>query len=244
MLPALFTSGTTQPRQKLGTNLLRSSTMKPRHYTMITMLTLSSQVLSGQTNDSTTSFSVSLAVGLNTPFHQTYQFLDGVITSSYLPGLFVAVGTSYGPVNLIDKTELHLLAELSYTGISTEDPNDSNLNSKMNTRRFTGMFWTRMLVPAQISPFVSLGAGLSNITLEEIYGLTFIENTSVNYLSFATGIGGGIDLTISNMTTISIFTQTIAFTRQLSLLSSDGSRTRRIGPVQSPSFGVRVTLRP
>jgi opacity protein-like surface antigen len=199
----------------------------------------------GQLQNQKSSLSLSVAGGMTYYVPQKYDFLQGGISSLITPGIFGSIGIVYEPIalNLIKPTQISLSMELSFSNTKSEEPSNSNDYSQTELQNITAMVWTRLSIPAPISPFVRAGIGISRIKFQENYGSSFYQNINLNDYSLALGIGAGVELSISEEFLLSIFGDALYTRRDLPVFHNDGTPWTTLKIYGVSILGLRATVK-
>lgn len=177
-----------------------------------------------QVHDQHPSFSLSIAGAISFVGPQRYYFLQGNISTPMSVGLFGAIGVVYDPITLkiINPVKISLSTELSLYEKKTEEPSSSNYNTQLKFQMRSVLVWTKFYLPVSFSPFVRIGIGVSNIKLQERYGIDLYEDINLHGQSLTIGLGGGIDISISENVVSSVFCDAFSKPRDISFFHNDG----------------------
>jgi len=160
-------------------------------------------------------------------FFREYQFRYSVLSSALKTSFFGTVGVSYLAFQLEERTSILFSVEAIYGQSSTPVTYRLSYRGQMKDELLFVGLWTKLIVPATISPFVKLGAGVLKRHLREMFS-TNLTNYDLRETRFAIAAGGGIDFALSNTITLSLF--------------GDGVITASPPLVAFPALGARVCL--
>jgi opacity protein-like surface antigen len=198
-----------------------------------------------QQEDQQTTFSLSVAGAIPFSSPTRYNFLQGGISAKVPPGLFGSVGLVYEPIALriISPTKVSLSAELSICNLKSEEPSNLNYHTQMKMQKVSAMVWTKLFIPTMFSPFVRAGIGVSRVDFQETYSISSYENVNANELSMALGLGGGVDLSISERFALSIFGDALFMPQDIQISHKDGTSWATLYSGATPMLGLRITIK-
>ena len=197
-----------------------------------------------QQEDQQSALSLSIAGAIPFSSPPIYRFEQLAISVKIPPGLYGSIGLVYGPITfrIINPTKVSLSTELSFCNMKSEDPNYSNFHSQMKLQKINAMVWTKVFIPASFCPFVRAGIGITKLKFQETYGISFLENVSVNELTVVLGLGGGVDLSISNQFVLSIFGDALFTPRNIPISHNDGTSWGAWNFGATPLLGLQATV--
>lgn len=162
-----------------------------------------------QENDNK-SFSINSTIGiaLNNPFN--FYFLYEEDYTQINPGPYVHLGLNYGPLYLVDLTQIYFRLSIGYTKVSTSEIKLNHFPSKAKLiiETYPILFWFKIQTATKLSPFIELGLGISNLHYNEKYPDTRLE-ASFNYWGFAYSMGGGLSYKLTSDINLSLGLQNI-----------------------------------
>ena len=140
---------------------------------------------------------------------RNYEFRYYSASSPVRTSVFGTAGITYSPLPLIGETKVAISIDVIF-GVASTGP--VQVYNGLYTARmddmmvFTGL-WTKFYVPATLSPFIRLGMGVLYGNLEETYTSNPLDNRRDKYSRVALAGGGGADVAITDMITLSFFAE-------------------------------------
>lgn len=151
-------------------------------------------------------FSISLAGGTAISNPGNWYFYESPDYGVFKPGLYGNLGFDFGPINILELSQLFLTTSVGYTKISISDHiiryNNSSANLKIET--LPVLFWLRLQTNTKLSPFVEAGIGAIYVQFNESYSAAYINDAELNYWSFGIGFGAGIKYSLNDFFDLSI----------------------------------------
>ena len=169
--------------------------------------------LRGQPTTEVKRLSVMVGVGFLPSFvNLPYAFRNHLFSSQPKTSFYGTAGISYPAFQFDGGTSVVFSAEALYGKVSTPVTDRGWFTDQMKMEKLFLGFWTTLVIPATISPFVRVGVGIANVHLQEFYTV-YSDNVDERTSKFAIGAGGGIDWTLSKSLTLSFFGDGITTTK-------------------------------
>jgi hypothetical protein len=199
----------------------------------------------GQQEEQQSAFSLSVAGAIPFSSPPIHRFDQSGISVNVPPGLFGSISLTYEPITLriINPTKVSLSAELSLCELNSEEPNSSNFFSQMKLQKINAMLWTKIFIPSPFCPFVRASVGISRLKFQETYHSGYYENVSIDVITIALGLGGGVDLSISRQFILSFYGDALFTPRDIQVSHDDGTPWTTWNFGATPMLGIRATIR-
>jgi len=116
--------------------------------------------------------------------------------------LSFSAGIQYGPVWKIDGAVFYSSLEVSFGNLKTKPCNikpksgilGEEYLANLEIDRIPAMFWMTITTDTKLSPFIRVGAGVSNTGFKEVYSYEVGPTVQFHKWAFTWGIGGGIGI--------------------------------------------------
>lgn len=175
--------------------------------TLILILFYSFTLAQGDINPKLFSLSVAGGTSISNPIN--WYFYESSDYDIINPGLYGNLGFEFGPINILDLSQLFLSTSFSYTSVSIPEHIliYDNSFAKLKIETLPILFWIRLQTNSKLSPFVEVGLGASHLQFNETYSVGFIDNASFSYWAFGYGLGAGLKYSCSDDLDISLAVQ-------------------------------------
>lgn len=161
-------------------------------------------------------FSITFSGGTSISNLGNWYFYESPDYGLFKPGLYGNIGFDFGPINILELSQLFLSTSIGYTKISISDHkirhNNSFANLKIETMPV--LFWLRLQTNTKLSPFVEAGIGASYVQFNESYSVSYINDADFNYWSLGIGFGAGIKYSLNNFIDLSLGVQQLMSERE------------------------------
>ena|GEM_PF-3651413 len=175
------------------------------------LLLLLSLVSKAQPRETPSGFSIVIGGGLYPgSFLAPYEFQSSAMPPTELNTLYYAkAGVSYSPIQFLNETNLSFSLELLYGFISTrEEQSSSTTKLALSGNYLFVAFWSKIYVPATLSPFIRIGIGHFENNLKERYSPSGIfPDLNRNQRNIGFGGSGGVDWRLNDSITLSFYAE-------------------------------------
>lgn len=152
---------------------------------------------------------ISGGIAINDPIN--YYFFRETEYTLINPGFYGSIGLEYGPIDIVELTQLFLSISAGYSRVSTSEQQLENFPSTVNLiiETFPILIWAKLQTNTKLSPFVELGIGYSKLNFLETYSNEALNGASFNYWALAYSFGAGLNYKISQNFELALVVQKI-----------------------------------
>jgi opacity protein-like surface antigen len=200
-------------------------------------------IAQGEINPKLFSLSVAGGVSISNPIN--WYFYESSDYDLINPGLYGNMGFEFGPITILDLSQLYLSTTIGYTSVSIPDHKlrYDNSFSKLKIETLPILFWIRLQTNSKLSPFIEVGLGASRLQFEETYSVSFINDATFSYWAFGYGLGAGLKYSLSDEIDISLAVQQLTNEKENIVEANRSHRTGiLVRNVVVPIF-LRVNVR-
>jgi opacity protein-like surface antigen len=189
----------------------------------------------------TRNFGFLLTAGTSLPYPSNYFFTAGPYDVLVNYGYSYGLGISYGHFSVYDPAAIDFSIEAVQIQVQTPQEGMGSNSALMKNTCTSILAWTKLFVPAPLSPYVKIGIGGAKVVFDESYSSQFFQSTHFEYWAFSYSVGAGIDFAIATKFKLSFNIESIVAERE-HIVSANRNNTGVFVRSQFVPIGLVATI--